>query len=810
MATMTTEMMPSASLHSYSELLADISKFANLSGFENQELLGALDKGSFNGRDILHSLTRKQLKNYLNFRTGVEKTFTSYSKCKLIDRLVKTLMVNNAISINNVAVSSKSSIGQCFLNVTRRLRKGKHPTRLPTFSTISTSSQDTVVTCKNVACRAKISTKDAFCKRCSCCLCHKFDDNKDPSLWIVCEQDSASNRRGCGQSCHLECALKRRVAGVLRIGQSAEVDGGYCCQSCGNISELLGCWKKQLVIAKEARRIDVLCHRLSLAHRLLQGTLKYNDMHVNVHIAALNLEDEIGPFSEASSKLVRGIVSRLSVASVVQKNIEKALTNLELFHLKPKDKRDSKNSELPPRVRIQFQQVSSTSFTITLEVSNKTAAEEIVEHEVWHCKVNQDFGNSPTFSVRHKDWKEVLVSDLEADTEYLVRVVSKLKNGIAVENVASCLTKGIEQRNGDSGATASFKASIAPSNMVGRTFYELDGMDTTFKVRDIGRILKNSASAAERSAKSKFRGGDNKDPDHLNLFKSSNPADSKPADSNNNELENSVDLSAETLNFKERGMKQKLSQDLSDLPFRPCSNIKSCKFSLLLEDFPVHTSAELDPANKPQNRPFLQMPQDHLMVDKFPVATDICSFVYVQEPKQTEADIFQLKCSLPDMVANASQCLSIDQFGTEYLNHTRQNGHSVRLIIHPDVDSNDVKLESVKKTRKRLAPDHQRLSNKLDYTSQQGFSSQQRFHEVDFEYCVTVIRWLERQGQVGAHFRKRFLSWLGVRATDQQKGVIDAYIKVMISDPESLAEQLIDTYEEIISMTRQKVVLYGQ
>lgn len=79
------------------------------------------------------------------------------------------------------------------------------------------------------------------------------------------------------------------------------------------------CWKKQLNVAKDARRVDVLCHRLYLSHKLLDGTLKYKELHELVQEAKAKLETEVGPVNGNSSKMVRGIVSRLPIASDVQK-----------------------------------------------------------------------------------------------------------------------------------------------------------------------------------------------------------------------------------------------------------------------------------------------------------------------------------------------------------------------------------------------------------------------------------------------------------------------------------------------------------
>lgn len=84
-----------------------------------------------------------------------------------------------------------------------------------------------------------------------------------------------------------------------------------CC--CGR------CWKKQLIIAKDARRVDVLCHRIFLSYRLLDGTSRFNELHELVKDAKAKLETEVGPVDGVSAKMARGIVSRLSAAVDVQR-----------------------------------------------------------------------------------------------------------------------------------------------------------------------------------------------------------------------------------------------------------------------------------------------------------------------------------------------------------------------------------------------------------------------------------------------------------------------------------------------------------
>ena len=87
-------------------------------------------------------------------------------------------------------------------------------------------------------------------------------------------------------------------------------------------------WKKQLVTAKDARRLDVLCHRIYLSHKILISTEKYLVLHEIVDTALKKLEAEVGPISGAPN-MGRGIVSRLTVGAEVQKLCAQAIDAME-------------------------------------------------------------------------------------------------------------------------------------------------------------------------------------------------------------------------------------------------------------------------------------------------------------------------------------------------------------------------------------------------------------------------------------------------------------------------------------------------
>lgn len=81
--------------------------------------------------------------------------------------------------------------------------------------------------------------------------------------------------------------------------------------------------------AKDARRRDVLCYRIELSYRLLDGTCRFSKLHEVVKAAKSMLEDEVGPLDGPSARTDRGIVSRLPVASEVQELCTSAIKMAE-------------------------------------------------------------------------------------------------------------------------------------------------------------------------------------------------------------------------------------------------------------------------------------------------------------------------------------------------------------------------------------------------------------------------------------------------------------------------------------------------
>ncbi|KAM7512794.1 hypothetical protein LguiB_011669 [Lonicera macranthoides] len=369
-------------------------------------------------------------------------------------------------------------------------RKSENPTRIPVATEqCAVLKCSNSLICKNSACRAALSIEDTFCKRCSCCICHLFDDNKDPSLWLECNSESGGHRDSCSLSCHIECALQRGKVGVVDLGQLMQLDGSYCCASCGKVSGILGCWKKQLSIAKEARRVDVLCYRIYLSYRLLDGTLRFKDLHEIVKEAMAKLETDVGPINGVSTKMARGIVSRLSVAGDVQRlcslAIEKAdewLTTLSTVN--PNSREDS----LPAACRFLFEEVTSTSVVIVLiELSTASSSDDIKGYKLWYCKTREETHTKDPVCEIQRSQRRVLISSLQPCTEYSFRIVSYTETGDLGHSEAKCFTKSVEiihknHKKENVGGSSS-------AQMDQNTTIDVES-DSGFKVRDLGKILR--------------------------------------------------------------------------------------------------------------------------------------------------------------------------------------------------------------------------------------------------------------------------------------------------------------------------------
>lgn len=84
------------------------------------------------------------------------------------------------------------------------------------------------------------------------------------------------------------------------------------------------------MVAKGARRVDILCHRVFLSHKLLQRTEKYQELLEIVDTTVKKLEAEVGILDGLPIKMARGgIVNRLSSGAEIQKLCTSAVEMLD-------------------------------------------------------------------------------------------------------------------------------------------------------------------------------------------------------------------------------------------------------------------------------------------------------------------------------------------------------------------------------------------------------------------------------------------------------------------------------------------------
>lgn len=194
--------------------------------------------------EMLQSWSRQEILQILCAEMGKERKYTGLTKLKIIENLLKIVSEKKSGGRDIATDSEPHSFPATGQKPAKRQRKIENPSRLPVPANNVTANNGDVsnntIYCKNSACKATLNQGDAFCKRCSCCICHQYDDNKDPSLWLICSSEAPFPGVSCGLSCHLECALKHDGSGIGKGGERTKLDGDFYCVSCGKVNDLLG------------------------------------------------------------------------------------------------------------------------------------------------------------------------------------------------------------------------------------------------------------------------------------------------------------------------------------------------------------------------------------------------------------------------------------------------------------------------------------------------------------------------------------------------------------------------------------------
>ncbi|XP_019092383.1 PREDICTED: VIN3-like protein 3 [Camelina sativa] len=368
---------------------------------ERKQLVYELSKNSeITFKDFLHDWPSEKLREMLRAESEKERKYTGLRKGQIIKKLYKTASTKKNTGEREVEERNPSP---------KRQKKDHDPLNDVTPSA-QTEGKGTIY-CKNWACKAKLRKVDTFCKRCSCCICHKYDLNKDHSYWLTCTSDPSFGDKSCGLSCHLECALMSEKSGIHKDKETSDVDGCFICVSCGTPSSILECVKKQLVIAKEERRIGVLYIRLLFVKKLLKDTKKYKAISEDVEKAVEELKTELrsDPLTDDPSNMRRRLVNRLRCAINVKNYCCSALKTL-----------------IDGSFNITFVDVLASSVTLVIGPAEESSSRGTtdVHYSVWHRKVTElDYPKDSTCKLFSPNTRFV-VSGLTPATEYFFKVAS--------------------------------------------------------------------------------------------------------------------------------------------------------------------------------------------------------------------------------------------------------------------------------------------------------------------------------------------------------------------------------------------------
>ncbi|XP_022753395.1 VIN3-like protein 2 isoform X2 [Durio zibethinus] len=727
---------------SFEGVALDPLKCSKLSMDEKRKLVYELSKRTNRASEMLQSWSRQEILQILCAEMGKERKYTGLTKLKIIENLLKIVAEKNLGYHEGVTYPESQSSPTTGQSTSKRQRKADHPSRLPVpVSDLAINNGDNDMTnaiyCKNSACKATLKQEDAFCKRCSCCICYKFDDNKDPSLWLICSSEPPFEGNSCGMSCHLECALKHEKSGIGKDKHHAVLDGSFYCVACGKVNDLLRCWRKQLMAARDTRRVDILCYRVSLGQKLLNRTEKYHKLSEIVDEAVKKLEAEVGPLTGVPVKMGRGIVNRLSSGPEVQKLCSSAVESLDkmlfntISHSSPNHSIPGSSSISPAIVR--FEDICATSLTVIVG-SEEPVPGSIIGYTLWHRKVHdRDYPDKSTCTLFVPNTRFV-VTGLTPATEYNFKIISfngtrgfgpwevPISTACSGDEVPSCLMMERSQSPTTNCSSLSNPSSVEDeTNNITPYSNQNDDRADIYDTycKDTDKIVSTNLSKGAINCTA--------------LGEDGIPAVVVP------------------LLGEERAM-----EIVGPMPDSDALNVEE-----------KHTSE--DPITE-------ETSTDHGCDAPVLTGTECVPFVGCSE------------AGLP-----ITPCrMEIIKDGPGRSGRSKSSNKELENGTGKGEDPQD---GSTSRKRSGERRDEECVENGLSDT--------------DFEHCVKVIRWLECKGHIEKNFRQKFLTWYSLRATPQEVRIVKVFVDIFITDPASLAEQLVDTFSDCISSKRSSVVPAG-
>ncbi|XP_042413524.1 VIN3-like protein 2 isoform X1 [Zingiber officinale] len=724
----------------FSGFVLDPSKCSQLSIEEKRELVRELTKWPESALEKLQTWTRHDLSDILCAEIGKERKYTSLTKQKMINCLLRVVSQKKSGENANKRDSSQIPSTPSPQTTAKRQRKSENPTRLPIVTNnlqINNVEEapENLRYCQNSACRATLNMEDSFCKRCSCCICYKYDDNKDPSLWLFCSAETLSQGESCGMSCHLECALKHESTGMMNSDTCTKLDGRYYCVQCRKSNDLLGCWKKQLVIAKYARRVDVLCYRISLSHKLLSSTEKYQSLHEIVDQAWKKLESEVGPIDDLEN-MARGIVNRLSVGAEVQKLCASAVDLLDSM----RSDAQSTHSRVHQIASvsssfIRFEQTSPTSLTVVFDIENDSPlTKELVGFNLWLRLANSPaYPEEPSFSVCNPK-RRLLITEIAPNIEYMFKI-----EAFSITNDLGTWEIGVKTQGNpvvDNSVDVALETDVSGSHCQ--------------SPKATSSALSNPSEGDESNTNSTTCADLNKLPE---------------MDFDDFEKPEIV----ETERSSDRTEKDTNQQKTE------CKGIISGGEAIVPEMTLGHSESAID-----------EEPNSTICTDSTKSMENNQASEVLKSENESNNPVGNTIAIVPfgklDSTLPAALCRA--ETGTDGSGRCNKGKSKVDIFENGS-------------TKPDKEPGSSSKERQFDVVNLSDSSL-----EGTYESCVKVIRWLECEGHIETSFRVKFLTWFSLRATPQERRVVSVYVDTLIEDPPSLAGQLVDTFSEAIYSKR--------
>ncbi|KAK9165674.1 hypothetical protein Scep_000865 [Stephania cephalantha] len=220
----------------------DPAKCSQLSLEKKREVVRKIATGEEEALKILNCWNRRDLVEVLCAEMGKENKYTGLSKQNVVEILIKfSEKYKEGDAGNELAASSSSSSSKRQKSKEQQqLQLACRRDQVPPAGN-NNEEQQIIRLCQNAACRNTIAQQDQFCRRCSCSICHRSDNNiKDPSLWLICGSFAPFEVGACGAPCHLVCAFKDERVGIMNSTTCVKLDGCFRCVTCGKTTSIMG------------------------------------------------------------------------------------------------------------------------------------------------------------------------------------------------------------------------------------------------------------------------------------------------------------------------------------------------------------------------------------------------------------------------------------------------------------------------------------------------------------------------------------------------------------------------------------------